>query len=47
MRTYTAQCRQCDKKVKDDDKEVVYVVATDEYFCNDNCMFLHVEKEQE
>jgi len=38
MKTYTAKCRTCGKRLKDPDDAPIYVVATDEYFCNQKCL---------
>ena len=42
MKRYRAKCRECggkilDPKLDENDPEPIYVVATDEYFCNEEC----------
>jgi hypothetical protein len=38
MANYIAKCRQCGKRLKDPDDKPIYVVVTDEYFCNQKCL---------
>ena len=38
MSNYYAKCRECGKKIKDPADNPIYVVATDEYFCNQKCL---------
>jgi hypothetical protein len=42
---YKAKCRECGKAVKD--SEAIYVVATDEYFCDQKCLDTNAKKEFE
>ena len=45
--SYKAKCRQCGKTVKDPDDEPIYVVRTDEYFCNQKCLTKNREPKKE
>jgi len=41
MEQYRAKCHTCKKVLKDpnpDGEDPIYVVATDEYYCNQECL---------
>lgn len=37
-RTYKAKCKTCGATLKDPDDDPIYVVATDEYYCDQKCL---------
>jgi len=45
MKNYRTKCKQCGKKLKDPADEPIYVVRTDEYFCNQECLTKNAQEE--